>query len=590
MSDDKRQPRTRRKADATSRPAEAPRTTASEAAVPAPEPTPAPASAAPAASEAPTAAYAAPSGTAPARTSVYPTAAYPAAPAGPVAPAAPRPQISFAGLTAGDYLRDVVAALLLLISLGLRWDYANVAVDRIDVVLITIVSVFSLAVPYMARMGALGQGWTAGGVRWVRLLANAPYFVLVAVYLVIDILNGGYRDTGGGIGVALGVGLAGAILAAQPREGELGPDGARRRGGLWYWVVAGLGAIIIAGAIASLVITVVDRRDTIEVRELIAGLLLVAGVLVLVVLPVIGTLVRNGSWRLVLLTLGGAAALLLILADGGRLHELPVESFHRIAFGYVLWPAVAAAAASPSVRRAMREQAPRDRWVRAAVRLLTVALLACAVQVGLLILGITQSYSRGALVAVLVLTVLYAMGAIIVRSALAQNQPSAAGVAYGVAAGLFLLGLINLAVASGDFLISYLDLVLALVVPMALVVMVAAAGLRASSGRPVTSGPTATLPPRPWQTAQPQPWPAPLPTQPGPSTPNASAPPADVPESIRLAADPATPAATLAELAASAPAARPYVARHPNAYPGLLEWLGKLGDPAVDQALRERRG
>src|SRR5665647_1819412 len=287
MSDDKRQPRTRRKADATSRPAKAPQTTASEAPAPPPEPTPAPGPAAPPASEAPTAAYAAPSGTVPDRTvpdrtAAYPTAAYPTA-AYPAAPVAPRPQISFAGLTAGDYLRDVVAALLLLISLGLRWDYANVAVDRIDVVLITIVSVFSLAVPYMARMGALGQGWTAGGVRWVRLLANAPYFVLVAVYLVIDILDGGYRGTGGGIGVALGVGLAGAILAAQPREGELGPDGARRRGGLWYWVVAGLGAIIVAGAITSLAITVVDLRDTIQVPDLIGGLLLLAGVLVLVV-------------------------------------------------------------------------------------------------------------------------------------------------------------------------------------------------------------------------------------------------------------------------------------------------------------------
>src|SRR5665647_2324031 len=53
--------------------------------------------------------------------SAYPTAAYPTA-AYPAAPVAPRPQISFAGLTSWDYLRDVVAALLLLISLGLRWD------------------------------------------------------------------------------------------------------------------------------------------------------------------------------------------------------------------------------------------------------------------------------------------------------------------------------------------------------------------------------------------------------------------------------------------------------------------------------------
>jgi hypothetical protein len=61
-----------------------------------------------------------------------------------------------------------------------------------------------------------------------------------------------------------------------------------------------------------------------------------------------------------------------------------------------------------------------------------------------------------------------------------------------------------------------------------------------------------------------------------------------MPQSVRVAMDPRTPAATLAELATHAPEARPYVARHPNAYPGLLEWLGGLGDPAVNQALRER--
>ena len=94
-------------------------------------------------------------------------------------------------------------------------------------------------------------------------------------------------------------------------------------------------------------------------------------------------------------------------------------------------------------------------------------------------------------------------------------------------------------------------------------------------------GPTTSLPPQGYA-------PAPLPTRPGPSMPNASAPPADIPESIRLATDPTTPPGTLAELAASAPEARRYIARHPAAYPGLLEWLGSLGDPAVNQALRER--
>ncbi len=54
------------------------------------------------------------------------------------------------------------------------------------------------------------------------------------------------------------------------------------------------------------------------------------------------------------------------------------------------------------------------------------------------------------------------------------------------------------------------------------------------------------------------------------------------------AADPATPAQTLADIAALRADLRPLVAANPSAYPGLLEWLGALGEPAVDAALAER--
>lgn len=125
-------------------------------------------------------------------------------PSVPVDPAHP-----FAGVTAGDYVRDGVALLFLLVSLALRWDFGTDASDRIDVVLLTILSMFSLAVPAMARLGALGQGWTRRRIRLVRLLANVPYLVLVVVYLVLDLLRGGELGREGGVGVALGVGLRG---------------------------------------------------------------------------------------------------------------------------------------------------------------------------------------------------------------------------------------------------------------------------------------------------------------------------------------------------------------------------------------------
>jgi len=54
------------------------------------------------------------------------------------------------------------------------------------------------------------------------------------------------------------------------------------------------------------------------------------------------------------------------------------------------------------------------------------------------------------------------------------------------------------------------------------------------------------------------------------------------------ASDPSTPAQVLADIAAQRPDLRPAVAANPSTYPGLLEWLRNLGDPAVDAALAAR--
>lgn len=57
---------------------------------------------------------------------------------------------------------------------------------------------------------------------------------------------------------------------------------------------------------------------------------------------------------------------------------------------------------------------------------------------------------------------------------------------------------------------------------------------------------------------------------------------------VEQASDPATPAQTLADIAALRADLRPAVAANPTAYPGLLDWLGGIGDPQVDAALAAR--
>jgi hypothetical protein len=58
----------------------------------------------------------------------------------------------------------------------------------------------------------------------------------------------------------------------------------------------------------------------------------------------------------------------------------------------------------------------------------------------------------------------------------------------------------------------------------------------------------------------------------------------------RQAADPSTDLGTLADIATHHPALRATVAANPSTYEGLLDWLGQLGDPAVDAALAIRAG
>ena len=59
-------------------------------------------------------------------------------------------------------------------------------------------------------------------------------------------------------------------------------------------------------------------------------------------------------------------------------------------------------------------------------------------------------------------------------------------------------------------------------------------------------------------------------------------------ELVARAQDPNAELETLHQLAQNYPGLRPYIAANPRTYPALLEWLGTLGDPAVEAARASR--
>src|SRR5664279_3764006 len=153
----------------------------------------------------------------------------------------------FAGIPISDYVRDILAAALLLVSLALPWDFGHDATGRIDVVLITALSALSLLLPYLSRVGVFPPTWNPEKLRIARLLANAPYILLVLTYLLVDVVSGfgPAASVGGtGLGAAAWLGSAGALLAAQPREAEMTDSRAARHIPLWYSIIVVCGILL----------------------------------------------------------------------------------------------------------------------------------------------------------------------------------------------------------------------------------------------------------------------------------------------------------------------------------------------------------
>jgi hypothetical protein len=119
-----------------------------------------------------------------------------------------------------NLVRDLSAAVLLVIALFLPWNlYFGIGVPdsrtAVFAVLgaVTLLSLLSIAVTYV------GPGKSSGAGR-LRFVLNVPYLLLVIAFIVFDafqtIRSGGTVHVPGGVGPGAWLGIAGALLCAQP--------------------------------------------------------------------------------------------------------------------------------------------------------------------------------------------------------------------------------------------------------------------------------------------------------------------------------------------------------------------------------------
>lgn len=310
---------------------------------------------------------------------------------------------NFRGLGINDLLRDVIAALLLLLSIPMVWKLSGstsvAAGDRPEVLIITLLSLVSLTLPYLARIGAMGHKWTVHSTRKARWVLNLPYVILVVVYLVLDVIH--YGD-GAGLGTAAMFGLAGALLAAQPRECELGPVQQDKAGSTWLNVTTGVGGLIAVGYIASLVVFILQLNKTSGTPVMakvapIVGLLLVA---IFSLWPVFAaSFGKTPGWRRALIGIGISLAVIAFLAEAdGLLVQVQASGSVGLAYdstfgvlplvmangiGSIFIPAAAVAISAPAVKRVITQQPPVQTWMEGVRSInLVVAYIGFTVLVG----------------------------------------------------------------------------------------------------------------------------------------------------------------------------------------------------------------
>ena len=395
-----------------------------------------------------------------------PTQQPPAAPlyAAPTAPAAtqyappPARPNPFAGIPASDWARDAGALLLLLISLALPWmnspDTYSMsetigATGRIEVILITLLSLFSLSLTYLLRAGVFGPGVGLAQIWLIRMLVNVPYALLVLGFMLVDVFS---TDKTTGLGYAAAFGLAGAFLAAQPRSAELaGIVGEHPITRLWYRILIGYGVVVALTVLGTLVLGILATTSA----ELTGVVLLTAVIAVLAgaaaaLLPIYGIIRGNAIWLTIARALG-ATAIGVIVIDAFTDHQLSVGGIESLGYGgypLILLAGLFGLACSPALRLAMAPTEPISKWFGVAsltlVLIIGTAGLSLLIVIATLIGSGADSGSTGLNIGAAIVLSIIVVVAIIARTTLRSNPATSQWLVLGLTGLITVLGIVFL--------------------------------------------------------------------------------------------------------------------------------------------------
>ena len=269
-----------------------------------------------------------------------------------------------------NIVRDGVAVALLLLALLLPWNLefglGIPGSDGLFFVVVIFVTLLAVAAGLAPHVGPFRLAAPQPDVRrtsLIRLLLGVAYLVLtlgfVGYHLVQTVRDGGTGLLPPGVGPGLIVGVAGALLAAQPpiTSITIEDNGFRR----WYTAARTLGAVSIALATVSVAFNLYWRLRYLfvtngdfgshDVAVIITTLLYGAVAMIALVIASRWLLEKSAAARLATTALGGSAALastLVWVLPVGR----DVDAFHGIAQntstaavgyeGYLFWAAAAA--------------------------------------------------------------------------------------------------------------------------------------------------------------------------------------------------------------------------------------------------------